>query len=136
MKLKWNVQAVVVGPQHLDGLAIGSASGSDPTILAERVCAQLPHSDSPFGDFYLLATPAAPDRADADESAWVQAHAQVSRLQRSWQSGRWTPGRWRPVSSEPRFLREWPALRGCTNSRSAAHSKSHNTVRDAAMSTT
>lgn len=109
VKQKWTVQAVVVGPQHLDGLAVGSACGSDPTEVGARVCAQLPHNDSPFGDFYLIATPAIPDPAAiGTESAWIQTHTLLSRVQRSRRRGPWAPGRWRLATSDARFRRDWP----------------------------
>jgi len=112
---RWSVRAVVVGEKHLDALSIGTVTDSDPTVAGERICARLPHGDSPFGDFYLVATPVhIDDRSHHVETDRSLEHAFIAQVHRPNARRSWTPGRWTPASGDQRFSRDWPWQRTCS----------------------
>ncbi len=106
---RWRVRAVVVGATHLDAMSTGSATGTDLTIASERVCGLLPQGDSPFGKFYLVATPHHLDLATKQfETDRTLGHALICLVHRPHAKRSWQPGFWTPASSDQRFCRDWP----------------------------
>lgn len=110
---RWLVRAVVVGSKHVDALTIGSISGPDLDAVGELVCDLLPTGDSPFGDFYLVAT--STDTSSATEQFGgfaLFSDVLICPVRRSLPKRAWRAGSWVPATSDHRFARYSSAVQG------------------------
>ena len=104
----WIVEAVVAGPAHIDGLFLRTVTAADLECAAAELCIHLNPEGSPFGDYFLVATPA---RLSPQSRRTVRdrtpEHTLICRLTpQSDGRGELTRGPWRPAVTDSRFLTE------------------------------